>query len=317
MPESFYHRLRDAFVEAAIKVAPGPLARFNNARLRFPSRVYHGGGGIGDDLLCSTVFHELKRRGEKNIVFRTFHPSLFHGNPDIDIVIRKKIPILAPLMVHGLNFFQLTYPKPINEHILAYLCRLAGITGEVALRPYIFLRPAELAAGRLFDRQIAIHTSCLGGTHPSKNKEWYPERFQAVGDCLSPKFSIIQLGSPTDPPIGGALDLRGKTNLRQSAAILAQSLVFIGLEGFLMHLARAVDRRSVIVYGGRLRPAHFGYSAFSNLIGATPCSPCWEENKCDYDRECMKMISVEAVVNAAIEQIECHGSLLETEVVHL
>jgi ADP-heptose:LPS heptosyltransferase len=317
MPGTFYHTLRDALVEAAIKVAPGPLARFNNARLGFPRCVYHGGGGIGDDLLCTCVFRELKKRGASNIVIRTWHGSLFQRNPDVDTIIRKKIPIVAPLMVHGLNLFQLTYPKPVGEHILAFLCRLAGITGEVALRPYIFLRPAETAAGRLFDRQFAIQSSCLAASHPSKNKEWYPERFQEVAGRLQGEGRLIQLGSPSDPPIQGALDLRGKTTLRQSAAILAQSFVFIGLEGFLMHLARAVDCRAVIVFGGRLRPAHFGYVAHRNLIGATPCSPCWLDNSCDYGRECMKIISVEAVVSAAIEQIERHGSPLEIETISL
>jgi len=78
-----------------------------------------------------------------------------------------------------------------------------------------------------------------------------------------------------------------------------------------------VDCRSAIVYGGRETPATTGYTANKNLTGLTPCSPCWEENKCDYDRECMKMISVEALVGAAMEQIGRHGSPLETELVHL
>ena len=56
---------------------------------------------------------------------------------------------------------------------------------------------------------------------------------------------------PRYPPLKGALDLRGKTGLREAAAILSNSLVFIGQVGFLMHLARAVDCRSVIVYGGQ------------------------------------------------------------------
>lgn len=317
MSESLYYKLRDGLMRTIIKAVPGPLARFNNVRLGVPQRVFHGGGGIGDDLLCTAVFHELKKRGESHIVVRSQYGSLFEGNPDVDVVIRKKIPLIAPLMVHGLNLFQLTYPKPINEHILAYLCRLAGITGAVALRPYLFLHPAEFAKGRLFDRQITMHSSCLGGTHPSKNKEWYLERFQAVANQLQGKARLIQLGSPVDPPIQGLLDLRGKTSLRQSAAILSQSLVFIGLEGFLMHLARAVDCRAVIIYGGRLRPAQFGYTSYANLIGATPCSPCWLDNTCDYDRECMKMISADAVINSALEQVSLRGIPLETELVHL
>jgi hypothetical protein len=78
-----------------------------------------------------------------------------------------------------------------------------------------------------------------------------------------------------------------------------------------------VDCRSAIVYGGRETPDKTGYIANKNLVGPTPCSPCWEENKCDFDRQCMKMISVEAVVSAAIEQIERHGSPLEIETISL
>lgn len=317
MPGSPYRQLRNGLVKTIIKVAPGPLARFNNARLGFPSRVYHGGGGIGDDLLCSTVFHELKKRGQSPIVMRTFYPSLFRENPDVDIVIRKKIPFFAPLMVHGLNLFQLTYHVPLKEHFLASMCRDAGISGEILLRPYVFLRAAEVSAGRHFERQAVIQSAGFASTVPMRNKEWYPERFQEVVRRMEGKVSFIQLGSRLDPPLKGALDLRGKTSLREAAAILANSMVFIGLVGFLMHLARAVDCRSVIVYGGRETPDKTGYIANKNLVGRTPCSPCWEENKCDYDRECMKMISVEAVVNAALEQIARHGRPLETETVQL
>jgi ADP-heptose:LPS heptosyltransferase len=312
-----YQSFKNTLTEAAIKVAPNRLAHFNNARLGFPQRVYHGAGGIGDDLLCTCVFRELKKRGEPNLVFRTMYPSLVQGNPDVDIIIRKKIPIFAGVMIYGLNFFQLTYFVPLKEHFLASMCRMAGVTGEVALRPYLFLRPNELAAGRLFARQIVIQSSGIGSAVPMKNKEWFPERFQAVANCLQSKAALIQLGTRLDPPLKGALDIRGKTSFLEAAAILANSLLFVGQVGFLMHLARAVDCRSVIVYGGREAPDKTGYIANRNLVGVTPCSPCWEENKCDHDRECMKLISPEAVLNAAIEQNDSYGSPLQTEVVKL
>ena len=146
MPESAYGKFRNALVETAIKVAPDRLAHFNNARLGFPPRVFHGAGGIGDDLLCTTVFRELKKRGEPRIVIRSHYAELFQGNPDVDVVIRKKLPIVAPLMIHGLNFLQLRYPnhpEPITEHIIVTMCRMAGISGDVLLRPYIFLSAAE------------------------------------------------------------------------------------------------------------------------------------------------------------------------------
>ncbi len=316
-PQKAYLRWRLGFQSKAIQIAGKPLAYFNQIRLGFPQRVYHGGGGIGDDLLCTAVFRELKTRGETRIIMRTFYHDIFIGNPDVDKLIRKKIPLLAPALIHGLNLFQLTYVVPLKEHFLASMCRLAGITGEVALRPYLFLRPDELAGGRLFDRQIVFQSAGVGSTTPMRNKEWYPERFQAVADQLQGRAKLIQLGTPMDPPLRGALDLRGKTTLRQAAAILANSLVFVGQVGFLMHLARSVDCRSTIVYGGRETPETTGYITNKNLIGSMPCSPCWELDKCDYDRECMKMISVEAVVNGALEQIARHGSPLELKVVIL
>lgn len=312
-----YQRFQQALHEAVLQVAPNRLAHFNNARLGFPRRVFHGGGGIGDDLLCTCIFRELKKRGEPNIVFRTWHRKLFQGNPDVDVLIRKKFPVISGLMIHGLNFSLLTYHVPLKEHFLASMCRLAGITGEVALRPYLFLSPKELAKGRLFDRQMVIQSAGVGAIIPMKNKEWFPERFQEVASRLQSQGHWIQLGTPLDPPLKGALDLRGKTSLRQAAAILANAQVFVGQVGFLMHLARAVDCRSVIVYGGRETPDTTGYIANQNLVGVTPCSPCWEENKCDHDRECMKMISVAMVVKAVEEQIQRQGSPLETEMVRL
>jgi ADP-heptose:LPS heptosyltransferase len=317
MPKSLYHKFRDGFVRTAIRVADKPLAHFNNARLGRPQRVFHGGGGIGDDLLCTTVFRELKKRGVSHIVMRTFYEELFQGNPDVDIIIRKKIPIVGPLMVHGLNLVQITHELLWKEHFIITLCRSANISGEVALRPYFSLLPAEIAAGRIFDRQIVIQSAALGSTVPMKNKEWYPERFQEVAKQLQGKASLIQLGTPLDPPLKGALDLRGKTSLREAAAILANSQVFVGLVGFLMHLARSVDCRSVIVFGGREAPGITGYIANKNLVGATPCSPCWLDNTCDYDRQCMKMIPVEAVVDATMQQITRHGGALEIELVNL
>ena len=60
-------------------------------------------------------------------------------------------------------------------------------------------------------------------------------------------------------------------------------------------------------------PNMTGYIANKNLVGPTTCSPCWEHDKCDFDRECMKMISAEAVAEAACEQIEIHRRPLETQ----
>jgi ADP-heptose:LPS heptosyltransferase len=295
---------------------------FNRVRLGFPSHYFVGTGGIGDDLMCTTVFRELKKRGSGRIAMATRHPLLFQGNPDVDHVIHNRNPRLSRWLLEGLPLVRLGYSdydpvrdadEPLNEHVLVKICRLAGVNGEIELRPYLHLKPEEIAAGKLADRQIVIQSSAQGAPWPMKNKEWYLDRFQVVCGRLSQEFKIFQLGAASDPALAGVEDLRGKTTLRQSAAILSNSLVLIGLEGFLMHLARAVDCRSVIIYGGRIKPTQIGYAANENLYSPVECSPCWLRNRCDYDRKCMDMISVEQVITAARKQIARHETPLEVQ----
>jgi ADP-heptose:LPS heptosyltransferase len=243
---------------------------FNRFRLGFPYHYFHGTGGIGDDLMCTTVFREIKKRSQRRIAMSTRHPGLFENNADITYTLYHPRQRLDYWLRAGLPFLRLGYsaydPKidgdePLTEHVLIKLCRLARITGLVELRPYLFLTREEFAAGRLAENQVVMQSSGLGAPYPMMNKEWYPARFQEVCSELHRDVQVVQLGSEKDPKLEGAIDMRGKTTLRQSAAILANSLVFVGLEGFLMHLARAVDCRSVIIYGGRIKPTQIGYVA--------------------------------------------------------
>jgi hypothetical protein len=308
---------------AGIAQLAAPFAGlFNRARLGFPRHYFRASGGIGDDLMGTTVFHELKKRDTGGLALATQNPVLFDHNPDVNQVLWHPHPSLNRWLREGLPFVRLGYADydpardadvPPPEHILAATCRLAGITGPVELRPYLFLTREELAAGRLADKQVAMQSSGLAAAYPMRNKEWYPPRFQEVCSVLGRDFSVIQLGSASDPKLEGATDLRGKTTLRESASLLANSVVFVGLVGFLMHLARAVDCRAVIVYGGRESPTQTGYAANQNLYSPVACAPCWLRNTCDYNHKCMDMISVEQVVAAAAEQISRHGTPLEVE----
>ena len=74
--------------------------------------------------------------------------------------------------------------------------------------------------------------------------------------------------------------------------------MFLGLVGFVMHLARAVECPSVIVYGGREPPELTGYACNTNLDSRPPCSPCWYYSHCEFDRRCLTAIAPAAVVNA-------------------
>lgn len=293
--------------QAAPRVA-WKLARFGRPR----RLVLFGPVSLGDDLLCTAIFHEWRKRGERDLWMMSRHPGLFALNPDIDRVLpiddyharalgRVAGTVVQPYYVSLLDDDAPADAPAPRQHFIAQMCARAGIRGEVALRPYLHLGADERAAGKISDRQVVIHSTGRSTGFVSANKEWFADRFQAVVDALRNRFEFVQLGGAGDPPLAGARDFRGKTSLRESAAIVANAQAVVCQEGFLMHLARAVDVRAVAIYGGALEPAITGYSANENLFSPMPCGPCWRRSRCDFGRDCMARITVGDVV-AALER---------------
>lgn len=288
------------------------LLRFTRgvARWGIPRRsLLFGPLSLGDDLLCTTVLREARRRGTP-FTMMTARPELFAGNPDPARVIPIDDDYVAGLRHLGASVIQPYYlgTDPIDPQrdrlparpILAEMCALAGLHGDVTLRPYLHLTAAELAVERHLPRQIVLHSSGLGAAIPYDTKEWGVDRFAAVAASLSAHAGVVQLGSLRDPPLPGALDLRGRTTLREAAAILSVADLFIGLEGFLVHLARAVDCPAVVIMGGRAPATIFGYSANTNLAAFPACGPCALRTGCPHALQCMDEISPGVVSAAAL-----------------
>jgi ADP-heptose:LPS heptosyltransferase len=277
----------------------------------WPERILHFGVGPGDDLLCTAVMRELKKRGHKKIWMMSKNPELFVHNPDVDQVVPIDYRFREYAWVWGKKWQLLEYARidlekdrsePPQRHILAELCGRLGVRGEISLRPYLQVTEEEVGKVAWARDRIAIQSSGLGGQMLMRNKQWFPERFQEVVDHFRNRVQFVQLGSAIDPLLEGVTDLRGKTRIRESAAVLANARVFVGNVGFLMHLARAVECPSAIIFGGREAPWQSGYGCNVNLYSAEPCAPCWLWNKCDYERVCMDKISSDDVIQA-IEQL--------------
>jgi Glycosyltransferase family 9 (heptosyltransferase) len=266
-------------------------------------------GGIGDHLLLTTLARELKRRGRRYVFIISPYPGLYLGNRDID-------GVAAPESRRAWTFMKLagdqtilpTYMinhNPITDEkeqppdpILAYMCRKVGITGRVDVRPYMTLSEEELAGGAPYRGCIAVQSSGLSARWPMLNKQWPVERMAEVAAHLNKSHPVVQIGSPDDPPVPRTHDLRGTVSLRQFAAVLANCRMLVGLVGMPMHMARAVDCPSVIVYGGRERPDQTGYICNENLYSAVPCAPCWLDSNCDHGRICLDMISSASVIES-------------------
>lgn len=264
-------------------------------------------GGIGDDLLCTAPIEEWLRRGAKRIWFFTRHPGLYpHYRGRVRLVpedgrhFRLAQLLGRPMRPLSYSTYDagLDRDTPMKEHIIVDMCRRAGLAGPVRLRPSLALFPGELSAAEPWADSIAFQTSSLTASIPMRTKQWSSDRMQAVVDAFSGSRRCVQVGSPADPPLRGADDLRGKTSLRQSAAVLARARLFVGTVGFIMHLARAVDCPAVVVYGGREPPEFTGYACNLNLDCRPACSPCWQRNRCDFGHACMEGIAASRVVES-------------------
>lgn len=291
------------------------LPRLARTALRegFPDLVLSYGVAPGDDLLSTAVMREVMRRGRRRIWMMSGHPTLFEGNRDLTRVVPADTWYADYARMLRREFHELRYSHydPATDtssrparHVIAELCAQIGLTGEVALRPYLSLTGAERAAAGFAEGCIAIQSSGLAARVLMKNKEWFPERFQMVVDAVRAGHRFVQLGSASDPRLAGVQDLRGRTSLREAAAVLSRARLFVGLEGFLMHVARAVECPAVIVFGGRTAAWQLGYSANVNLGANVACSPCWRRNTCPHDRLCMDVIGPAAVVEAIDQQLE-------------
>lgn len=294
-----------------------------------PETILYFYGGIGDQLLCTAVAREIQKRRRRNLWFFTHAPELFAGHPDLTAVlpfatgadghdrpapghtpVRFDLAIVPWARFAGAAVHKLFYQgyvmgedrdEPLREHAIAALCRRAGLAGEIELRPSLPQFAPEFRLARERPR-IAIQSSCLSARFPIPNKQWPVESMAQVAAALAGFADVVQLGSTADPLLPGATDRRG-LSLAAAAEEMARCDLFVGLVGFLMHLARAVDCPAVIVYGGR-EPAEFtGYAGNLNLASRPPCAPCWRYTSCELDRACLTAITPEQVVHAARAQL--------------
>ena len=289
-----------------------------------PCHAFHFGGGLGDHLLCTILFHELAKRGVENCWMLSHYPELFKYNPyNLKIVpddwktlkFLEKINRPSTLLYYGKWIGNIDKISPPKNHIIVEILQKAKINGEVTLRPYWY-QEIDHSVNNQLGEYICVQSTNNFSSTEVKNKRWSEYKMQEVVDELSKRYCIVQIGMPEETKLKNTIDKRASST-SQSASLLANCNFFLGQEGFPMHLARAVETRSVIIYGGRLKAWQSGYPCNENIETNPDCSPCWQNNHCDYDRKCLKEISVNDVLEA-IERVEKRlPEKLETEVVVL
>jgi heptosyltransferase I len=139
-------------------------------------------------------------------------------------------------------------------------------------------------------------------------KRWPVEKFAALVAPLKQKFGldVVVAGGPDVEELAvripEARNLVGKTNLPQLVELLDRAAVVIANDSGPMHIAAALGRPLVTMYGptNPVRTGPFGRDD-SVLRLDIPCSPCYSR-RCAH-QSCLQWLGIEPVLELAGKQI--------------
>ena len=164
----------------------------------------------------------------------------------------------------------------------------------------------------LCERDLAVGFGAVAA-HPLK--QWPLERFLQLGQQLVQRQNarILLFGGPADVEPARELAARlpnrpivlcGKLSLLDSAAALRRCAVFVGNDTGIVHLAVAMKRPVVVMFGPTVEEFGFYPYAANAVVISTPlpCRPCTHTGKgwCKIQEThaCMNRIGVEDVLTA-------------------
>jgi heptosyltransferase-2 len=146
-------------------------------------------------------------------------------------------------------------------------------------------------------------------------KRWPAASFAALATSLRDETGaeILVAGSQQDVELGETIAahtnikpvlLTGKTTLSQLAGMAAHAALVVSNDSGLMHLANALHRPVIAIFGPT-DPRRTGpYQAPSLVLKKeVPCWPCFYQT-CPYEHQCMTAISPEEVFQAGLKLIQ-------------
>jgi heptosyltransferase II len=207
-------------------------------------------------------------------------------------------------------------------HTVFYLLGLLKALGGVATftPPALYLESEEMesAAQFLAEVDLAGKGPWVGlspGAAFGPAKRWAPERFAALGESLQHEFGtrLVLLGGKEERPVADlvkehlqvpAVDLVGRTSLRQALGLLSQLRLLVTNDSGLMHAAAALSVPQVALFGSTDPVATGPFSSQATVIRhPSPCSPCFKRT-CEIGYPCLNAISVDEVLAAARDRLE-------------
>jgi heptosyltransferase-1 len=152
-----------------------------------------------------------------------------------------------------------------------------------------------------------------------QTKEWRRDGFAEVARHFRQQgFAVTLIGSDHERALcdevvklaPGAINLAGETTLSELAALIARATICVTNDSGPMHLAVALGRPVVSVFGPT-DPVWAGpYQRDGAVVRAgLPCSPCYLRllSRCPHNHDCMTKVSAAAVIDRAENILSEHA----------
>jgi lipopolysaccharide heptosyltransferase I len=191
-------------------------------------------------------------------------------------------------------------------------------------RPVVFDLPVQPQARDSVRRLLA--EGGLGGGEPYlvvgpgtrwETKQWPPESFAKAISRLSGERScpVVLTGMPEERAIadrveaaarGRVLNIAGRTTLQEVIALIADARAVLMHDSGPMHLATALDKPMVAIYGPT-SPARTGPYGRGETVARLdlPCSPCYLKRiaECPHGHRCLRDLRPEAVADQVLRTL--------------
>jgi lipopolysaccharide heptosyltransferase II len=334
-PENIHEILviRTAYAGDAMMTAPmlKPLKdRFTKARITFLTSSCAGemlrGNPYIDEIIAYEPFWFYNSRKKDYIEFiSSFRKRSFdlvvEARGDIRELLFMVFPLRARFKVSygfGGGSYFLTHAVPFGDikHRVEYHLDIARHLGckTDSIEWGVYLTPEETNSVHEMLKSISVRKPFIS-VHPGGRlplKRWITDRYAMLYDKLIEEHGmpVLLLGSKEETILSADIVknmknkpvvLTGKITVRELAAVLSESSLFVCNDSAPMHIAAAMKTPTVAVFGPSKSIETAPYGNISRVVEKNfPCRYKCDENVCKYERfhACMSDIEVKDVLSA-------------------
>ena len=283
-------------------------------------------GGIGDVLMMTPALRELKRRlpdlnltvgVDRHTTYGDIYYELVKNAPFIDNIVdarhvdRKRFYRCIDISAVCIPYERKALPPRNRINLFANHLGLQKLEDTL---PFYEVSPEERLWSKIFYRKNFNSTGPVIALHTASNEE---KRSWPVHQMLKfirymkhhvPAVQFLVLDQnmvyPDWNSIEGVVALKSST-IREMAALIEQCAMFVGPDSGPMHIAGALRKKSVIVFGSIPPEARLNH--YKSHVGVRmdelKCIGCWYA-PCPYDIKCMKKLEGGRVGKVALSHLK-------------